>query len=51
VERERSIATNFRWVTTIDTEERRYVQFFVEGSITYFGFDFRGWDIGCTGAG
>jgi peptide/nickel transport system permease protein len=32
VERERSLATNFRWVTTIDTDERRYVQFFVEGS-------------------
>lgn len=32
VERERSIKTNFRWVTTINTDERRYVQFFVEGS-------------------
>ncbi len=31
VKRERSIATNFRWVTTIDTEDRRYVQFFVRG--------------------
>ena len=31
VKRERSLATNFRWVTTIDTEDRRYVQFFVEG--------------------
>ncbi|MEO0957862.1 MAG: ABC transporter permease, partial [Pseudomonadota bacterium] len=31
VERERSIATNFRWVTSIDTEDRRYVQFFVRG--------------------
>ncbi|MGJ8533900.1 MAG: ABC transporter permease [Alphaproteobacteria bacterium] len=29
--RERSIKTNFRWVTTIDREERRYVEFFVEG--------------------
>lgn len=29
--RERSIQTNFRWVTTIDREERRYVEFFVEG--------------------
>ncbi|OWU84353.1 peptide ABC transporter permease [Oceanicola sp. 22II-s10i] len=29
VKRERSMATNFRWVTTIDTEDRRYVQFFV----------------------
>lgn len=32
VERERSIKTNFRWVTTINTDERRYVQFFVEAS-------------------
>ncbi|MEL6169218.1 MAG: ABC transporter permease [Pseudomonadota bacterium] len=31
VKRERSLATNFRWVTTIDTEDRRYIQFFVEG--------------------
>ncbi|MEM6634837.1 MAG: ABC transporter permease [Pseudomonadota bacterium] len=31
VKRERSLATNFRWVTTIDTNDRRYVQFFVEG--------------------
>ena len=29
--RERSIKTNFRWVITIDREERYYVQFFVEG--------------------
>ena len=28
--RERSIATNFRWVTTEDTEDRRYVHFFVQ---------------------
>jgi peptide/nickel transport system permease protein len=32
VERERSIQTNFRWVTTINTDERKYVQFFVQGS-------------------
>ena len=32
VKRERSLKTNFRWVTAIDTEDRRYVQFFVEGS-------------------
>ncbi|MFK7754026.1 MAG: ABC transporter permease [Sedimentitalea sp.] len=32
LERERSAATNFRWVTKINTDERRYVQFFVEGS-------------------
>lgn len=32
VERERSIQTNFRWVTTINTDERKYVQFFVKGS-------------------
>jgi len=31
VKRERSIETNFRWVTTIDTEDRRYVQLFVQG--------------------
>ena len=29
--RERSIKTNFRWVTEIDRENRRYVHFFVEG--------------------
>lgn len=29
--RERSIETNFRWVTTIDTEDRRYVQWLVRG--------------------
>ena len=38
VKRERSLATNFRWVTTIDTEDRRYVQFFVKGdSYKWFG--------------
>ncbi len=31
VSRERSMATNFRWVTKIDTNDRRYVQFFVKG--------------------
>lgn len=31
VKRERSMATNFRWVTSIDTEDRRYVQWFVTG--------------------
>ncbi|WP_370302611.1 ABC transporter permease [Pseudooceanicola sp.] len=31
VTRERSLATNFRWVTAIDTEDRRYVQLFVTG--------------------
>ncbi len=41
VERERSIKTNFRWVTTINTEERLYVQFFVEGSpYKYLGITF-----------
>nr|WP_306265011.1 ABC transporter permease [Pararhizobium sp. IMCC3301] len=29
--RERSIKTNFRWVTTVDRDERRYVEFFVKG--------------------
>ena len=32
VERQRSLATNFRWVTTVNTDDRKYVQFFVEGS-------------------
>lgn len=31
VKRERSLATNFRWVSTIDTDDRRYVQWFVKG--------------------
>ncbi|MEO0700422.1 MAG: ABC transporter permease, partial [Pseudomonadota bacterium] len=31
VTRERSLATNFRWVTTIDTESRLYIQWFVKG--------------------
>jgi peptide/nickel transport system permease protein len=30
-ERTRSIETNFRWVTTVNREDRRYVHFFVEG--------------------
>ncbi len=30
VERERSIKTNFRWVTKINRDERRYVQYFVK---------------------
>jgi peptide/nickel transport system permease protein len=30
VERKRSLATNFRWVTTINEDDRRYVYFFVE---------------------
>ena len=38
VKRERSLATNFRWVSTIDTDDRRYVQWFVKGdSYTWFG--------------
>jgi peptide/nickel transport system permease protein len=52
MKRERSIATNFRWVTTIDTDTRRYVYFFVEGSeYSYFGFDIEifGADIGWSG--
>jgi peptide/nickel transport system permease protein len=41
VERERSIKTNFRWVTTINTDDRKYVQFFVEGSeYKMFGITF-----------
>ncbi len=31
-ERERSIETNFRWVTTENKDKRRYVEFFVQGS-------------------
>jgi peptide/nickel transport system permease protein len=31
VTRERSLATNFRWVETINEDERRYMQFFVAG--------------------
>ena len=31
VKRERSIKTNFRWVTSIDETDRRYLQFFVHG--------------------
>jgi len=31
VKRERSLATNFRWETSIDTDDRRYVQWFVRG--------------------
>jgi len=39
VKRERSLATNFRWVTSIDTTDRRYVQFFVKGDeYKLFGF-------------
>ena len=38
VTRERSIETNFRWVTSIDTDDRRYLQFFVHGdSYRLFG--------------
>ena len=39
VERERSMATNFRWVTKINTEDRKYIHFFVEGwDYKLFGF-------------
>lgn len=41
VKRERSIETNFRWVSTIDTEDRRYVQWFVKGDdYKWFGIAF-----------
>ena len=41
VERERSAATNFRWVTKINLDERLYVQFFVVGSeYKYLGLTF-----------
>jgi peptide/nickel transport system permease protein len=32
LERERSIKTNFRWVTTVNKDKRHYLKFFVEGS-------------------
>jgi peptide/nickel transport system permease protein len=39
VERTRSMATNFRWVETINEDERRYVTLFVRGdSYRLFGF-------------
>lgn len=39
VERERSIATNFRWVEKVNEDERRYLQFFVDGApYKLFGF-------------
>jgi peptide/nickel transport system permease protein len=39
VERERSLATNFRWVTTINEDQRDYMRFFVTGdSYKLFGF-------------
>lgn len=38
VKRERSLATNFRWVTEIDRTDRRYVQWFVKGDpYSWFG--------------
>ena len=42
VERHRGIETNFRWVTKINTEKRRYVYFFVEGwEYSLFGLKFK----------
>ncbi|GAB5435784.1 ABC transporter permease [Falsiruegeria mediterranea] len=39
VTRERSLATNFRWVEKINKDERRYMQFFVKGDdYKLFGF-------------
>ncbi|WP_298855466.1 ABC transporter permease [uncultured Ruegeria sp.] len=39
VTRERSLATNFRWVEKINEDERRYMEFFVRGdSYKLFGF-------------
>lgn len=39
VTRERSLATNFRWVEKVNEDERRYVQFFVQGDrYKLFGF-------------
>ena len=40
LERTRSIQTNFRWITSVNTEKRRYVQFFVQGwKYELFGLD------------
>ena len=40
-ERHRSIETNFRWVTKVDRDKRRYMVFFVEGDpYTLFGMKF-----------
>lgn len=40
LKRTRSAATNFRWVTEIDLEERRYVQFFPRGwKYTFFRYE------------
>ena len=42
VKRERSIKTNFRWVTSIDETDRRYLQFFVRGDdyrLFFINFD------------
>lgn len=39
-ERTRSIETNFRWVTEVNRDERRYMEFFTQGSeYKYFNFD------------
>ncbi|RLJ98525.1 ABC transporter permease [Ruegeria conchae] len=39
VTRERSLATNFRWVEKVNEDERRYMEFFVKGdSYRLFGF-------------
>ncbi|MEI4197104.1 ABC transporter permease [Roseovarius sp. E0-M6] len=39
VERERSMATNFRWITTVNEDKRHYMRFFVEGDdYRLFGF-------------
>ena len=39
LERERSLATNFRWVTKVNEDERNYLVFFPKGdSYTLFGF-------------
>ena len=45
VERHRSLATNFRWVTTINKDDRRYVYFFVQDwkySLIDIGLDMPG---------
>ena len=52
LERTRSIQTSFRWVTTENTEKRRYVQFFVPGPeyrLFALSFDLPGFAIDIPG--
>lgn len=45
IERERSIKTNFRWVTTVNTDKRNYLELFAKGweySLIEFSWDLPG---------